>query len=109
MTSLKMAWDKITVADLKLFNRSLNEFRYAARTFAPYRSVKKVCVFGSARTAPTEPEFQAAVEFSRRMVEHGYMSFQSVRVPFPSVHATFRPVHVTFRPEQVSLASVQMS
>ena len=73
MTSLKMAWDKITVADLKLFNRSLNEFRYAARTFAPYRSVKKVCVFGSARTAPTEPEFQAAVEFSRKMVEHGYM------------------------------------
>jgi uncharacterized protein (TIGR00730 family) len=61
------------VADLKLFNRSMNEFRYAARTFAPYRNVRKVCVFGSARTAPTEPEFQASLEFSRKMVEHGYM------------------------------------
>ena len=73
MTSLKMAWDRITVADLKLYNRSLNEFRYAARTFAPYRGVKKVCVFGSARTAPTEPEFLASAEFARKMVEHGYM------------------------------------
>ncbi len=73
MTALKMAWDKMTVADLKLFNRSLNEFRYAARTFEPYRAYRKVCVFGSARTSPTAPEFVAAMEFSRKMVEHGYM------------------------------------
>src|ERR1700755_3199503 len=53
MTALKESWDKISPADLKLFNRSLNELRYAARTFAPYRSVRKVCVFGSARTAQT--------------------------------------------------------
>jgi uncharacterized protein (TIGR00730 family) len=73
MTALKMAWDKITVADLKLFNRSLNEFRYAARTFAPYRGVRKVCVFGSARTAPTEPEALAAEDFARRLADNGYM------------------------------------
>jgi len=73
MTALKMARDKISVADLKLFNRSLNELRYAARTFADYRSVRKVCVFGSARTDHEEPEYQAAVEFSKQMVSHGYM------------------------------------
>ena len=73
MTALKMARDKITVADLKLFNRSLNELRYAARVFGNYRGTRKVCVFGSARTAPTQPEYQAAVEFSRKMVEAGYM------------------------------------
>jgi len=73
MTALKMARDKITTADLKLFNRSLNEFRYAARVFAPYRGYRKVCVFGSARTAPDEPEYQAAVEFSKKMVDRGYM------------------------------------
>ena len=33
MTALKMSRDKISVADLKMFNRSLNEFRYAARTY----------------------------------------------------------------------------
>jgi uncharacterized protein (TIGR00730 family) len=73
MTAIKMSHDKISTADLKLFNRSLNEFRYAARTFAPYRGTGKVVVFGSARTPENEPEFQAAVEFSRKMVEQGYM------------------------------------
>lgn len=73
MTVLKMAWDKITPADLKLFNRSLNEFRYAARTFAAYRGIRKVSVFGSARTAPTEPEAVAAEEFARKLVAEGYM------------------------------------
>jgi len=73
MTALKMAWDKITVADLKMFNRSLNEFRYAARVFAPYRGVRKVCVFGSARTHPSEPEALAAEEFATQLVQRGYM------------------------------------
>jgi uncharacterized protein (TIGR00730 family) len=73
MTALKMAWDKITVADLKLFNRSLNEFRYAARIFAPYRGIRKVCVFGSARTAANDPECLAAEGFARQLVQHGYM------------------------------------
>ena len=59
-TALKMGRENITVADLKLFNRSLKEMRHAARVFAPYRHTPKVVVFGSARTAPTEPEAIAA-------------------------------------------------
>jgi len=73
MTALKMSRDKISPADLKLFNRSLNELRYAARTFAPFRSQRKVCVFGSARTLRTEPEAIAAEEFGRKLVERGFM------------------------------------
>jgi uncharacterized protein (TIGR00730 family) len=74
ITALKMGHDQTTIADLKLFNRSLKEMRHAARVFAPYRHVPKVVVFGSARTAPTEPEAIAAEEFARRMQrEHGYM------------------------------------
>lgn len=74
MTALKMVHDQTTTADLKLFSRSLKEMRHAARIFAPYRSVPKVVVFGSARTAPTEPEAIEAEEFARRMhQEHGYM------------------------------------
>ena len=74
ITALKFARDKIGVADMKLANRSLNELRYAARTFAPYRHVRKVCVFGSARTAPDAGEFLAAEEFTRKMREQGYMT-----------------------------------
>jgi len=73
LTALKMSSDGINVADLKLFNRSLNELRYASRTFAPYRGKRKVCIFGSARTGASEPDFLAAHDFAARLVEHGYM------------------------------------
>lgn len=72
-TALKLARDKTSVADLKLFNRSLKEMRYASRVFSAYRDRRKVVVFGSARTPTTEEEAIAAEEFSRRMVEEGYM------------------------------------
>ena len=73
MTALKMARDKMGTADLKLMNRSLKEMRYAAKVFSNYRDFRKVCVFGSARTLPTEPEFQVAEEFARLMVAEEYM------------------------------------
>src|ERR1700724_2484762 len=49
VTALKMARDEMSVADLKLMNRSLKEMRYAAKVFAPYTRFRKVVVFGSAR------------------------------------------------------------
>ena len=73
VTALKMARDKMGTADLKLMNRSLKEMRYAAKVFAQYREFRKVCVFGSARTLPTAPEFTVAEEFARAMVAQDYM------------------------------------
>lgn len=73
MTALKMARDEMSVADLKLINRSLKELRYAAKVFAPYSAFRKVAVFGSARIPPDAPEFKVAEEFARRMVEENYM------------------------------------
>ena len=73
ITALKMARDKMGTGDLKLMNRSLKEIRYAAKIFAPYRHVRKVVIFGSARTAPSEPEAKLAEEFGRQMVGHDYM------------------------------------
>jgi len=73
MTVLKMARDKMGTADLKLMNRSLKEMRYAAKVFAGYREFRKVCVFGSARTLPTEPAFEVAEEFARQIVSENYM------------------------------------
>ena len=73
VTTLKMARDRLGTADLKLMNRSLKELRYAAKVFAGYRDFRKVCVFGSARTHPTAPEFKVAEEFAREIVGHDYM------------------------------------
>jgi uncharacterized protein (TIGR00730 family) len=73
VTALKMARDKMSVADLKLINRSLKELRYAAKVFAPYSQFRKVVVFGSARIADDAPESKVAEEFARRMVAKDYM------------------------------------
>ena len=64
----------IAPGEFKLFNRALKEMRHAEEVFKPWRDVRKVAVFGSARTGPDEPEYKAAVEFSRRMREAGFMT-----------------------------------
>ena len=73
ITALKMASDKMGTGDLKLMNRSLREMRYAAKVFSAYRQFRKVCVFGSARTPPSEAQYQVAEEFARAMVAQNYM------------------------------------
>jgi uncharacterized protein (TIGR00730 family) len=73
VTALRMGRDGVPVADLKMINRSLKELRVASKVFAPYQGVRKVAVFGSARTAPTAPEFVAAEQFALAMRNEGYM------------------------------------
>ena len=63
-----------TSGDLLLFRRSMAELRYAQRVFAPYRDVRKICIFGSARTRPPAPIFEAARDFARLMTEANYMT-----------------------------------
>ena len=73
VTALKIARDQMSVADLKLINRSVKEMRYAAKVFAPFQHFRKVAVFGSARTSPDAAEYQIAEDFGREMVAHNYM------------------------------------
>ncbi len=73
LTALKMGRDQTSVADLKLFNRSLKELRHASRVFAPYTKFRKVVVFGSARIQPNEPSYLAAELFAKKMQEQNYM------------------------------------
>ena len=73
VTALKIARDKMGVADLKLINRSLKELRYAAKVFAPFQHLRKVAVFGSARVPPEASEAKVAEDFARKIVAHNYM------------------------------------
>jgi uncharacterized protein (TIGR00730 family) len=73
VTALKIARDQMSVADLKLINRSVKEMRRAARVFAPFRHLRKVAIFGSARTPTGSPEYEVAKDFAREMVEHNFM------------------------------------
>ncbi len=59
--------------DLKVLVRSLREMRRAFRLFAPYRSVRKVSIFGSARVPETDPYYALAREFAQRIAEEDFM------------------------------------
>jgi len=72
-TALKLLRDGTGTGDLKLLNAALRELRYAFKIFAPYRHVRKVSAFGSARTPPSAPAYKTAKEFSRGIAERGYM------------------------------------
>lgn len=72
-TVMKLHEDGALPGDLKITNTALKELRYAYKVFAPYRAVRKVTVFGSARTPAGEPATNAARDFGQRMVEAGWM------------------------------------
>ncbi len=72
-TALKIGRDEMSVADLKLINRSVKEMRSAAKFFAPFKHLRKVVVFGSARTQSDSPDYKVATDFACEMVRHGFM------------------------------------
>jgi hypothetical protein len=72
-TADKLLRDNASRGDIKLLTTALKELRYCFKVFAPYRRYRKVTVFGSARLPPSDPAYQLAVEFGRRMAEENYM------------------------------------
>ena len=72
-TSLKLLRDQTNRADIKLINKSLKELRYALKVFAPYREIRKVSIFGSARTPETHEDYKAAQKFGKAMAASGWM------------------------------------
>lgn len=74
VTALKLLRDDTDRADTKMMNTALKELRYSSRVFAPHRGLKKIAVYGSARTPPDHPDYLLAEEFGRRMAEdEGWM------------------------------------
>jgi len=72
-TALKLLEDGAGTADLKIANAALKEMRYGFKVFAPYRSVRKVAVFGSARTPPEHAVSHQAYAFGKRIADAGWM------------------------------------
>ncbi|MCH8054808.1 MAG: TIGR00730 family Rossman fold protein [Deltaproteobacteria bacterium] len=72
-TILKLAGDEASRGDLKILNRALKELRYAFKVFAPYRSIRKVSIFGSTRIQEGDPYYRMAVELGRRLADEDFM------------------------------------
>jgi uncharacterized protein (TIGR00730 family) len=73
LASLKAGQEADESADLKLMNTTLKEMRFTSKVFGPYRNVRKVTVFGSARTLPGDPVYEMASLFGKKLAETGYM------------------------------------
>src|ERR1039458_9905392 len=70
--ALKLLADVKETGDVRVIQTALRELRYAFRLFAPYARVRKVTIFGSARTQSGRVEYQQAVDFGRKIVKSGF-------------------------------------
>lgn len=73
LNALQCKRDELDTLDLKVINRTLAEFRQAARAFKPYRNIRKISIFGSSRSSPDSPDYQSALQFGKSAAEKGFM------------------------------------
>jgi uncharacterized protein (TIGR00730 family) len=73
VSALRLAREHTSRGDLKIANAALKEMRHAFQTFGPYRSERKVSIFGSARTKPDDPLYDQTRRFAAAIVEHDWM------------------------------------
>ncbi|MBI4387550.1 MAG: TIGR00730 family Rossman fold protein [Candidatus Omnitrophica bacterium] len=72
-TVAKIGREKLSRGDLKVINTTLKELRYTFKVFKPYRTIRKVAVFGSARTKESAEIYKSAQDFGRHMVQNDWM------------------------------------
>lgn len=73
LAALKAGQEQTDRVTLRLMNTTMKEMRFTGKVFDPYKDVRKVTVFGSARTRPEEPVYEIARLFGRKLAEAGYM------------------------------------
>src|SRR6516165_8360905 len=69
-TVVRLAGDGADRLDLKITNAALREMREGFEVFAPYRNVRKITMFGSARTLPSDPLYAQARDLARVLARH---------------------------------------
>src|SRR3954465_16000841 len=70
--ALKLLRDETNRGDIKLIDKSFKELRYALKVFAPFRDVRKVSIFGSARTLESHDDYRQAAAFGKAMAAAGW-------------------------------------
>src|ERR687885_856623 len=71
---VRLAGEEIDRLDWKILTASVQDMERAFQVFYPYRHVRKVTIFGSARIAPNTPEYKLAMEFARYLAQQGFMA-----------------------------------
>jgi uncharacterized protein (TIGR00730 family) len=71
-TVVRLSSDGTDRLDLKITNAALKEMCEGFEVFAPYRHVRKVTMFGSARTLPADPLYAQARDLAALLAAHGW-------------------------------------
>jgi uncharacterized protein (TIGR00730 family) len=71
-TVVRLASDASDRLDLKIANAALREMAEGFEVFAPYRHVRKITMFGSARTLPTDPLYVQARDLAALLAAHSW-------------------------------------
>jgi uncharacterized protein (TIGR00730 family) len=69
-----LAREGTSVGDLKIANAALAEMSEAFRVFRPYRAIRKMTMFGSARTQPDDPVYLMARDLATRLAQEDWMT-----------------------------------
>jgi hypothetical protein len=72
-TIVRLAGEEIDRLDWKILSAALQDLERGFTTFYPYKHVRKITIFGSARIASDTPEYRLAMEFARHVVDRGFM------------------------------------
>ena len=59
----RLARDRSDRGEMKLVNAALKEFAYAFKVFSEYRGIRKVSIFGSARSGEDDPNYELSRQF----------------------------------------------
>lgn len=59
--------------DSKILAATLADLEMGYKAFSSFRHRRKASIFGSARLAPSTPEYQHALAFAAALAEHGFM------------------------------------
>ncbi len=73
VSAVRLARDRADRGDLKIANAALKEMRHAFHVFAPYRSERKLAIFGSARTEADDPLYDQARRLATAMAAYDWM------------------------------------
>jgi uncharacterized protein (TIGR00730 family) len=72
--ALGLITDEPDTLDLKISTAALAEMRDAYEMFRPFKTKRKVSIFGSARTKPDDPRYAQARNLAAALAERGWMT-----------------------------------
>jgi len=73
LTTLRLSENHVSESDLQTLHATLKDMRYGFKFFAGYQAIRKISVFGSARTPPSARIYRYSESFARQITAKGFM------------------------------------